>query len=210
MCDGFHSTPRQSRNRALPRHIAAVVHGNALDGIDGTNGIGTSKVRCHGRFIDMGDIWRHLGNNRDTHSTLNMCGKEQHQLRVLPHVASHASKAHLRTREIELQGVHTGLLGHLGKLYPFLLGLTHDRCHHNLAWIIFLEPPQYVEVNLGGILAKLLHVAQGVEVASLALAVNDVEAWRHLVDVLQADGLEEHSCPAGVEGAGYHLIVSTN
>ena len=137
-------------------------------------------------------------------------GVESHQLGVLAYIAAHASQTHLRTREIQLHSINPCSLGHLGQFNPLLLGRTHDGGNDNLVGVVLLEPAQDVKIHFDGILAQLLHVAQGGEITLVTLTVQDIKARRHLVDVIQADGLVEDACPAGIKGTGHHLVVGAD
>ena len=199
-----------ARDGTATRHLGQWVHGDGLDGVDGGNGIGTCEESLLGRAGHVGDVRRHLGNDGYLHRALHISGIELDGLGVLAHVATHAGKAHLRTREIELDGIDTGLLSHEGQLNPLLLGLSHDAGNNALGGIVLLETAQDVEIDIDRILAQLLHVAETIEVALGAVAVEGVETGRHLLDVLQADGLIEHTAPAGLKGARYHLVVGAD
>ena len=59
--------------------------------------------------------------------------------------------------------------------------------------IVLLQPTQNVEIDLVGVLAQLLHVA---ETGKRRTFFDGIETRRHLVDVLFADGLVEDACPA--------------
>ena len=72
---------------------------------------------------------------------------------------------------------------------------------------MLFQPAQYLEIDLVGVLAQLLHIPETGDLRSL---LDRVEAGRHLVDVLLADGLVEDSRPAHVEGAGHHLVVGAD
>lgn len=41
------------------------------------------------------------------------------------------------------------------------------------------------------------------------IVVHGIETGRHLLDLLQTDGLIEDTCPACIEGMGHHLVVGT-
>ena len=158
----------------------------------------------------MGDIGRHLRNDGDLHHTLHAGGIFLHQLRTLPHVAAHAFVLHLRTREVQLHSVATGILGHLRQALPLLLVLSHDGCYDHLRRVVLLQPAQNVEVHLHGVLAQLFHVTETVEVTVHTVVVHGVETRRHLLDFLHADGLVEHARPTGVKGPRHHLVVRTD
>jgi hypothetical protein len=64
-----------------------------------------------------------------------------------------------------------------------------------------------VKVNINGVLAELFHVA---ETCKRRAVLHGIEAWRHLMYVLHADGFIEHSCPSHVEGTRHHLVVGAD
>ena len=141
---------------------------------------------------------------------LDIGGIDRHEFGVLSDVATHAGKAHLWTREIQLYGVHTSALGHLGQFNPLFLGLTHDAGNDHLRGVVLLQSVEDVKVHVNGILAQLLHIAETVEVAVDAVAMDGIETWGHLADFLQTDGFVEHAGPSRVEGARHHLVVGAH
>ena len=163
----------------------------------------------HGGLVDLGDVGRHLGDDRYLDIMLHVGRVEQHQLRVLSHVAAHASQLHLRAGEIQLHRVDAGLFSHFRQRDPLRLGVAHDGGHDDFVGIVLFQPQQNVEVHLHGILAQLLHVAEAEEIGAARL-VDGIEARRHLADVLHADGLVEHACPSCFEGTRHHLVVGAD
>ena len=155
----------------------------------------------------MGDVGRHLRNHGYLHAPLHAGRIRVHQFGALTYVAAHALVLHLRTREVQFHGIASGLLGHPGQGLPLLLRLSHDAGHHHLCGEVVLQSAQDVEVHLHGVLAQLLHIAEAVEIAVGGVGVHCVKSWRHLFDLLHADGLVEHACPSGPEGTGHHLVV---
>ena len=141
---------------------------------------------------------------------LDVGGIDSHEFRRLSNVAAHAGKAHLGTRKVQLYGVHTGALGHLGQFNPLLLSLPHDAGNDNLRGVVLLQSVENIKVHVDGILAQLLHIAETVEVAVDAVAMDGIETWRYLADFLQTDGFVEHAGPSCVEGARHHLIVGAH
>ena len=203
--DGLHGPAAVARDGQPSAHGSLGRHGDALDGVDGRDGVGSGEVGTHGRQPHVGDVGRHLGYDGNPHAVLHVGGVGGHQFRVLPHVAAHARQSHLRTGEVQFHGVAARLLGHPCQFDPFLLKLSHDRGHDDLRGVVALQSAQDVEVHRVGVLAQLLHVAEGVEVGRALL--HGIEAWRHLADVLLADGLVEHAGPPCVEGPRHHLVV---
>ena len=207
--DGPHGTTGIARDGALSGHLGLGGHRHRLDGVDGRDGVGTRLHAGSGRLGDVRDVGRHLRNDGYLHRALHTGGVGLHQFRTLAHVAAHALVLHLRAREVQFHGVAASRLGHLRQPHPLLLGLPHDGGNNHLRGVVLLQPPQDVKIHLHGVLAQLLHVAEAVEVAVDAVAVLGVEAGRHLLNLLQADGLIEHARPAGIEGTRHHLVVRT-
>ena len=207
---GLDSTAGEARHRLTSGNGRTLVHGDALDGVDGRDGIGIGKVGCHGRIVDMGDVGRHLRNDGNADMALHVGSIEQHQLRVLPHVAAHARQSHLRTGEVQLDGIDTRILGHLRQFYPLLLGLSHDGGNDNLRGVVLLQSAEDVKVHLHGVLAQLLHIAEAIEVAVDAIAVDGIETWRHFLDFLKTNGLVIHTGPSCLESTRHHLVVRTD
>ena len=157
----------------------------------------------------MRDVRGHLGNDRDGHVPLHVGGVERDELGVLTDVRPHSCQSHLRAREVQLYGIHAGFLSHLREDDPLPFRLSHDRCHDNLRGIVLLQPLQDVEVHAHRVLAQLLHVTEAVEVAD-TVVLHGIETRRHLIDVLHADGLIEHSSPTGFKRPCHHVVVRTD
>ena len=205
--DWLHCTTRVARKCLLAADLRLVAHRHALDGVDGRNSICTGKVGPHGRLANLRDVGCHLGDDRYLHAALHVGGIEGYQFWVLPHIAAHARKTHLRAREVQLYGIATCGLGHLCKLGPLLLELPHDGGHDHLRGIVALQPSQNVEVHLVRILRQLLHIA---EPGKARITLHGIEAWRHLADFLLADSLVKDTRPTGIEGPCHHIIVGTH
>ena len=157
----------------------------------------------------MGDIGCHLRNDGYLYALLHASGIGFYQFRTLPHVATHTLVLHLRTREVQLHGIAAGLLSHLRQPHPLILGLSHNRGDDHFRGIVLLQSAQNVEVFLYWVLAQLFHITETVEVAVRGIVVHSVKTWRHLLDLLQTNGLIKDTCPAGIECFRYHRVVGT-
>ena len=169
--DGPHGPAGIAGARLAAAHLRAFSHGDALDGVDGRYGIGTGKTGGRANVRNMGDVGRHLGDDGNADAALDGGREENHELGVLSHVAAHAGLSHLRAGEIEFHGIAAGFLRHFGKFYPLLFLLPHDGGNDHLGRIVLLQAPKDVEIHLRGVLAQLLHVAEGVEIAVAAMII---------------------------------------
>ena len=204
LSNGLHSTTRVARHRLLLADLSLWREGDALDGVDGRNGVCSGKVSTQSRLSHMCDVRRHLRNDGNLHVLLDVGSIGCDEFVVLSHIAAHASQSHLRAGEVQFHCVAASKLSHLGKLYPLLFELTHDAGNHHFRRIVLLQTLQNVEVHLVRVLAQLFHVA---EASKGSVLLDCVESGRDLSDVLFANGLVEDTCPAHVEGASYHVVV---
>ena len=208
-CDGFDGTSRVAGYGLLLRDAGVVAHRNALNGVDGRDGIGTGKIAAHGRLVDLGDVGCHLWDDRNGDITLYVCRVESDEFGVLADVGAHAGQSHLGTGEVKLHSITSCAFRHFGQHNPLSLGLSHDGSDDDFGGIIFLQSFQDVEIHAYWVLAQLFHVAETVEV-TIVIGVDCIETGRHFVDVLHADGLVENAAPSCLEGTCHHLVVGTD
>ena len=204
--DGLHGSPGVARNRLLAGHDPAHRHG--LDGVDGRDSVRTAQISRRGDQVHGRNVGGHLRDDRDMHGPLYENRIVRHQFRILSHVAAHADQTHLGAGEIELDGIDAGVLRHMRKLDPLLVGVAHDGGDDDFGGIVLLQLAQDLEVHLRRILGELLHVAESGEGAVRTL--HGVETRRDFIDILQADRLVIDAGPAGLEGRGDHLVVGAD
>ena len=208
--DGFDGTPGQAGTRLEAIYLRALPQGYALDGVDGRYGIGSAGIGADGGRVDVGNIGRHLGNDRNLHASFDVGSEEGNHLRILSHVAAHARIMHLGAGEVEFNGIAAGLFGHPGQFDPFFFRITHDGGNDHFARILLFETLEKGKVHLHGILAQLFHVPETEEIPVTTLIVYRIETRRHFPDFFQADGLVIHASPAGLEGTRHHVIVGAD
>ena len=165
-------------------------------------------MAAQGKLSHRVHIRSHLRDNGNFYGILHVGSIDGNQFHVLPYIASHSGEPHLRTGEVELNGVHTSFFSHAGQIYPLLLCVAHYGSHHNLAGEVSLQAGENLEINSRRIFRQLLHVSETGK-ASVRI-FHDIKSRRNFLDFLQADCLVKYSSPSCFKSRCHHLVVGAD
>ena len=169
--------------------------------VDSGNAGGATPHRGQRRFFDVGNVWRHLGPDRNLRDLGHPAGYFLTQVGMFAHLRSHLPFRHpVRTRKIQFESVDPRVLDQTRQFLPAIFAvLFHDRSDEYIVRIIFLNLAKLFQPDFDWPIGNQFDIFEPNHL--VVFARTQLAVARHNIDYLarfEADGFRDRSAPAGV------------
>ena len=209
-CNGLHGRPAIAAVRAFTVHVGewhegVEVHANyALDGVDQGDRVAATGLCRTGGPCDVRDVGCELHDDGDLRHLLHPLHDHLQHLGLLADSATHTTFAHaVRTTEVQLDAISTGVLHIAHDVVPFVAGLHHQRGDHRVVREALFHLGDLAQVVLQRPVGDQLDVVEPHH--TVVAVVHGAVSAAHIHHGY-AEGLPHSTAPACVEG--FHDLIA--
>ncbi len=174
---------------------------DGVDRVDQRDRVGPAPDRRAADGGHVADVRRELDHHGDRRDLLDPFGDHAGVVGHLADRRAHAALAHaMRTAEVQLDAVRTGVLRLLGDLVPGFAGrLDHQRDEERPIGMGLLDPRDLLEIHLERAIGDQFDIIESHHFSSVV--IDGAVARRDVDDRLARQRLPDRATPAGVERA---------